>query len=79
MANIKNTKIIRIYGVTLPNIGKGRATAYGHGAIKNKGKYIAYVDYFIKDLIVCIQAKGLEDEIIKKLNYGKKIRKTHWN
>ncbi len=66
MANIKNSKIIRIYGVTLPKSGQ-RPESYGHGATKDGEALVAYVDYFIKHLVWCIKKAGLEKEIIKKL------------
>ncbi len=66
MANAKNSKLIKIYGVTLAMDGQVRP--YGNGVTKNKdGVRIAYVDYFIEDLIVCIKEAGLEKEIIKNL------------
>ena len=74
MANAKSNKIIRIYGVTLPE--RGRATPYGNGVENIDGQMVAYVDYFIKDLILCIQKKQLEKEIINKLTKLNEITST---
>lgn len=66
MGNIKNSKIIRIYGVTLARSFQ-MTESYGHGAEKKGGVLVAYVDYFIEHLVWCIKKAGLEKEIIKKL------------
>ena len=66
MANIKNKKIIRIWGVTLPN-AEFRFQPASFGFKNTNAGYIAYVDIFLKDLIIYIKAQGLQNQIIKKL------------
>ena len=73
MGNIDNSKIIRIYGVTLAESG-GRTRPYGHGRTKfksedNKGieMFVDYVDYYIDDLIALIKKEKLEKVFLKKL------------
>ena len=67
MANTNNKKIIRIYGVTMPR-PEARLRPYGFGEEEVDGERVAYVDYFIKDLVDCIDKSGLKNIIIKKLN-----------
>ena len=71
MGNINNTKIIKIYGITLAR-PEGRARAYGHGRTKleidGEDTWIEYVDYYIDDLIILIKNQGLEKVFIKKLS-----------
>lgn len=66
MANINKSKIIRIWGVTLPEL-EFRFDHYGHGVVKTNKGSIAYVDIFIDDLVIYIKAQGLKNKIIKKL------------
>ncbi len=74
MGNIKNTKIIKIYGVTMPRF-ENEIRPYGHGRMKVPGtdEWFEYVDYFIDDLVALIKKQGLEKEIIEKLTKQEKL------
>jgi len=68
--NKDKNKLIRIYGVTLPE-SKFVVRPYGHGLtdfeIDGEKLRVTYVDYFIEDLIDLIKKEKLEKEFIKKL------------
>jgi len=72
MGNISRDKIIKIYGVTLP-LSKGVVRSYGFGLTKINEEWVAYVDYFIDDLVSLIKQQGLEKQIIDKLTKQKKL------
>ena len=80
MANIDNKKLIKIWGVTLPE-SKFMVRSYGYGIddveIEGKEHRISYVDYYIDDLVALIKKQELEKVFIKKLEGGnKKIWQT---
>lgn len=66
MVNAKNSKLIRIYGITLAKSGY-RLKSYGHGAEIVAGEWYEYVDYFIDDLIAFIKKQDLDKVFIKRL------------
>ena len=72
MGNVNNSKLIRIYGVTLASVDN-RVRPYGHGAITMDNERIEYVDYFIEDLVKLIKNQGLEKRIIDKLTKQEKL------
>lgn len=75
MANVDNKKIIRIWGVTLPE-SKFMVRSYGYGIddveIDGKKHRISYVQYSIDDLIALIKNQELEKVFIKKLTKDEK-------
>ena len=70
MANADKNKLIRIYGVTLPE-SKFRVKPYGHGMteleIDGDKIFVEYVDYFIDDLISLIKKQDLEKKFLEGL------------
>ena len=70
MGNKDKNKIIRIYGVTLPE-SKFRVRPYGHGTsdIEVEGEIlrVSYVDYFIEDIIDLIKQQEKVKEFLKGL------------
>lgn len=71
MGNINNSKLIRIYGVTLPD-PKYRVRPHGHGTEKIDDEWFSYVDYYIDDLVGLIKNQELEKRIMSKFN-GKEV------
>lgn len=72
MANVNSNKLIRIYGVTLPEKGY-RTRGYGHGTtrVKETKNWYGYVDYFIEDLVDLIINQDLEDKFLKRIKEKK--------
>lgn len=70
MANADKNKLIRIYGVTLPE-SKFSVKPYGNGIaeidIEGKKCMVSYVDYFIDDLLSLIKKENLEKVFLKEL------------
>ena len=68
MGNKDRGKLIRIYGVTL---AEEQVRPYGHGTtkleIEGEEVMVAYVDYFIDDLIALIHNQDLTNKFMKKL------------
>ena len=73
MGNADNSKLIRIFGVTLADT-KFIVRPYGHGLndfeVDNKKVRVQYVDYFIEDLVALIKQQGLQKKFIKELQGG---------
>ena len=81
MGNVDNKKLIRIWGVTLPE-SKFMVKSYGYGLddieIDGKKHRISYVEYRIADLIALIKNQELEKVFIKNLKENsQENRKTN--